>query len=43
MGCFNFGSTIVMLCEVNKEATILVSEGETVRYGQTIIENVNTL
>jgi phosphatidylserine decarboxylase len=24
MGCFNFGSTIVMICEVDKEAKILV-------------------
>lgn len=37
MGCFNFGSTIVMICEVDKDAKILVEEGEKVRYGQTII------
>jgi hypothetical protein len=33
MGFFNFGSTIVMLVEVSKEAKILIRPGDTVRYG----------
>ena len=33
------GSTIVMIIEINKNAEILIKNGDTVKYGQNIIKN----